>query len=119
MVGISWEGLPADPTTLGELIVLGAVAWILDETDLSIRLLGRAMDHFRPAATAGTNCTVTQALALAQFDSGAWTAAGAAAEEAFSLAAEAGAENVAVGTDPPGHAACHPRRPDRRAGAGR
>ncbi|MFE0702202.1 ATP-binding protein [Streptomyces sp. NPDC058872] len=97
VVGTSWEGPLADPATLGELIVLGAVAWVLDETDLSIRLLGRAMDHFRPVATAGTNCTVTQTLALAQFDSGAWTAAGSAAEEAFSLAAEAGAENVAVG----------------------
>ncbi|MFF0479217.1 AAA family ATPase [Streptomyces sp. NPDC004284] len=97
VTGSSWEGPLADPTTLGELIVLGATAWLLDETDLSIRLLGRAMDHFRPAATAGTNCTVTQALALALFDSGAWTAAGSAAEAAFGLAAEAGAENVAVG----------------------
>ncbi|MEU2234950.1 helix-turn-helix transcriptional regulator [Streptomyces vietnamensis] len=98
LAGPSWEEGPVlDPTMLGELIMLGATAWILDETDLSIRLLGRAMDHFRPTATAGTNCTVTQALALALFDSGAWTAAGSAAEEAFSLAAEAGADNVAVG----------------------
>lgn len=95
--GPSWEGSVSDPTTLGDLMMLGATAWILDETALSVRLLGRAMDHYRPAATAGTNCTVTQALALALFDSGAWTAAGSAAEDAYCLAAEAGAENVAVG----------------------
>ncbi|MET9423507.1 LuxR family transcriptional regulator [Streptomyces sp. NPDC006540] len=91
------DGGVSDPTTLGDLMMLGATAWILDETDLAVRLLGRAMDHYRPAAMAGTNCTVTQALALALFDSGAWTAAGAAAEDAYCLAAEAGAENVAVG----------------------
>ncbi|MFH8610074.1 AAA family ATPase [Streptomyces sp. NPDC018029] len=97
VAGPSWEGPVSDPTTLGDLTMLGATAWILDETDLSVRLLGRAMDHYRPAATAGANCTVTQALALALFDSGAWTAAWSAAEDAYSLAAEAGAENVAVG----------------------
>lgn len=91
------DGGGSDPTPLGDLVMLGATAWILDETDLSVRLLGRAMDHFRPTSTAGTNCTVTQALALALFDSGAWTAAGSAAEDAYGLAAEAGAENVAVG----------------------
>lgn len=91
------DGGVSDVTMLGDLTMLGATAWILDETDLSVRLLGRAMDHFRPAVTAGTNSTVTQALALALFDSGAWTAAGSAAEDAYGLAAEAGAENVAVG----------------------
>ncbi|MET9883249.1 helix-turn-helix transcriptional regulator [Streptomyces sp. NPDC006430] len=97
VAGPLWEASVSDTTTLGDLTMLGATAWILDETDLSVRLLGRAMDHFRPAATAGTNCTVTQALALALFDGGAWTAAGSAAEDAYYLAAGAGAENVAVG----------------------
>ncbi|MGW0767150.1 AAA family ATPase [Streptomyces sp. NPDC002676] len=91
------EGLVPDVTTLGDLTMLGAAAWIFDETDLSVRLLGRAMDHYRPAATAGTNCTLTHVLALALFDSGAWTAAGSTAEEAYGLAAEAGADYITVG----------------------
>ncbi|MFE3902001.1 ATP-binding protein [Streptomyces sp. NPDC059153] len=97
VAGPSWEGPVSDPTTLGDLTMLGATAWVLDETDLSVRLLGRVMDHFRPAATTGTHSTATQSLALALFDSGAWTAAGSAAEDAYCLAAEAGADHVAVG----------------------
>lgn len=87
---------PGDPT-LPELVTLGACAWILDETDLAVRLLGRAVDHHRRAATAGTNCTVAQALALALFETGAWSSAGTAAETAYRMAAEAGADNVTVG----------------------
>ncbi|MFD4322236.1 ATP-binding protein [Streptomyces sp. NPDC058548] len=83
--------------SLPDLVVLGASAWILDETETAGRLLGQARDHHRRAATAGTNCTVTQALALALFESGAWTAAETAAEDAFCMATEAGADNVAVG----------------------
>ncbi|GGY51277.1 hypothetical protein GCM10010363_35340 [Streptomyces omiyaensis] len=83
--------------TLSDLVVLGAAAWILDETELAVRLLGRARDHHRHAATAGANCTVAQALALAHFERGAWTAAATAAEEAFAMATEAGADNVTVG----------------------
>ncbi|MER5210585.1 AAA family ATPase [Streptomyces sp. NPDC002838] len=83
--------------SLSDLVALGAAAWILDETDEAVRLLDRAMDQLRRAATAGTNCTVAQALALALFESGAWTAAQSAAEEAFWMATEAGADNVTVG----------------------
>ncbi|MET9435729.1 AAA family ATPase [Streptomyces sp. NPDC006551] len=84
--------------SLTDFVVLGASAWILDETDLSVRLLGQAMDHHRRGPTAGTNCTVAQALALALFESGAWTESRAAAEEAFCMATEAGADNVSVGS---------------------
>ncbi|NUR42227.1 MAG: transcriptional regulator, partial [Streptomyces sp.] len=84
--------------TLPALVTLGGAAWILDETDEAVRLLGRAMDHLRRAATAGANCTVAQALALAHFESGAWDVALAAAEEASWLATEAGADNVGVGS---------------------
>ncbi|MEV0635886.1 AAA family ATPase [Streptomyces sp. NPDC050619] len=90
------DGLPDG--SLSELVSLGGAAWILDETDEAVRLLGRAMDQLRRAATAGANCTVAQALALALFESGAWTAAQSAAEEAFWLATEAGADNVTVGS---------------------
>lgn len=84
--------------SLSDFVMLGAVAWILDETDLTVRLLGQAMEHLRRAATAGANATVAQAYALALFESGAWTAARSAADDAFWMATEAGADNVTVGS---------------------
>lgn len=93
------DTLPDDSDrTLSGLVSLGGAAWILDETDEAVRLLGRAMDHLRRAATAGVNCTVAQALALAHFESGAWDAALGAAENAYWTATEAGADNVSVGS---------------------
>ncbi|MEU6378930.1 AAA family ATPase [Streptomyces sp. NPDC046909] len=93
------DTLPPDTDrTLPALVTLGGAAWILDETDEAVRLLGRARDHLRRAATAGANCTVAQALALAHFESGAWDEARTTAEEAFWLATEAGADNVGVGS---------------------
>ncbi|MCX5335829.1 AAA family ATPase [Streptomyces sp. NBC_00140] len=93
------DTLPDDSDrTLSGLVTLGGAAWILDETDEAVRLLGQAMDHLRQAATAGVNCTVAQALALAYFESGAWDAALKAAENAFWTATEAGADNVSVGS---------------------
>ncbi|MFE2416266.1 ATP-binding protein [Streptomyces hokutonensis] len=83
---------------LAGLVSLGGAAWILDETDEAVRLLDQAMDQLRRTATAGANCTVAQALALAHFESGAWSAAQAAAEEALWMATEAGADNVIVGS---------------------
>ncbi|MFD9789845.1 ATP-binding protein [Streptomyces sp. NPDC059070] len=80
-----------------DLLMLGGTAWILDETGLAVRLLGRAADHHRTAARAATNCTVAQALAVALFESGDWAAARSAAEEAFSMATEAEADNISVG----------------------
>lgn len=84
--------------SLAGLVSLGGAAWILDETDEAVRLLDQAMDQLRRAATAGANCTVAQALALAHFESGAWNAAQNVAEEALSMATEAGADNVIVGS---------------------
>ncbi|MBT2445465.1 AAA family ATPase [Streptomyces sp. ISL-36] len=84
--------------SLSDLVVLGATAWILDETDLAVRLLGQAMDHLRRSTTAGANATAAQALALALFESGAWTAAQSAAEDAYWMATDAGADNVSVGS---------------------
>ncbi|WP_181808203.1 helix-turn-helix transcriptional regulator, partial [Streptomyces shenzhenensis] len=85
--------------SLGNLTALGGTTWILDETEQAVRVLGRTMDLLRRAGSAGTNATVTQALALALFESGSWTAAGEAADEAFWMATEAGADNVTVGAD--------------------
>ncbi|MEU0250517.1 hypothetical protein ABZ192_40725 [Streptomyces sp. NPDC006235] len=78
--------------------MLGAVATVLDATDQAVRLYGQAMDHLRRTATAGTNATLARALALVLFDSGAWTAAQSAAEDACWTATEAGADNVTVGS---------------------
>ncbi|MFC9621222.1 AAA family ATPase [Streptomyces sp. NPDC056930] len=86
------------PESLGDLTALGGATWILDETEQAVHLLGRTMDLIRRAGSAGTNATVTQALALALFESGAWTAAQDAADEAFWMATEAGADNVTLGS---------------------
>ncbi|MEU6182195.1 hypothetical protein [Streptomyces coeruleorubidus] len=52
---------PAD----GPPINRGAGTTVLDATDQALRLYGRAMDHLRRTATAGTNATLARALALA------------------------------------------------------
>ncbi|MGW1006113.1 helix-turn-helix transcriptional regulator [Streptomyces sp. NPDC002520] len=83
--------------SLGDLTALGGTTWILDESEQAVRILGRTLDVLRRAGGAGTNATVAQALALAQFETGSWTAAQAAADEAFWMATEAGADNVTVG----------------------
>jgi tetratricopeptide (TPR) repeat protein len=83
--------------SLSALVLLGAAAMVLDATDQAVRLYGQAMDHLRRTATAGTNARLAQALAFALFDSGAWTAAQSAAEDAFWMATEAGADHVTVG----------------------
>ncbi|MFD4603239.1 AAA family ATPase [Streptomyces sp. NPDC058464] len=94
-----WEGLAAlaQEESLGNLTALGGATWILDETEQAVRILGLTMDLLRRAGSAGTNATVTQALALALFENGSWTAAEEAAHEAFWMATEAGADNVTVG----------------------
>jgi len=71
---------------------------VLDETAEAIRLLGGALDHLRRSPTAGANATVGQALALALYESGSWTAARNTLDEAYRTAAEAGLENVATGS---------------------
>ncbi|WP_089104242.1 helix-turn-helix transcriptional regulator [Streptomyces hyaluromycini] len=93
------EGLAAlaQEESLGNLTALGGATWILDETEQAVRVLGTTMDLLRRAGSAGTNATVTQALALALFENGSWTAAEDAAHEAFWMATEAGADNVTVG----------------------
>ncbi|XDO64345.1 AAA family ATPase [Streptomyces sp. RLB1-33] len=83
--------------SLSRLVVSGGAAWVLDETAEAIRLLGAAMDHLRRSPTSGANATVAQALALALYESGSWTEARAALDEAYGLAAEGGLENVVVG----------------------
>ncbi|MEU7473487.1 AAA family ATPase [Streptomyces sp. NPDC044984] len=73
-----------------QLTVLGAGAWILDDTTVAVRLLGEAMERLNAVTTAGSNATLGQALALAQFEAGAWEAAWSCAEDARRVAAENG-----------------------------
>lgn len=99
LLGLLKDGLAAmSPDSLGDLTALGGTTWILDETEQAVRILGRTMDVIRRAGSAGTNATVTQALALALFESGSWTAAQDAADDAFWMATEAGADNVTLGS---------------------
>lgn len=56
------------------------------------------MDHLRRTPTAGGNAVVAQALALALFESGAWSAARSTAQEAYRIAVEVGSDNAAVGS---------------------
>ncbi|MDH6708380.1 DNA-binding CsgD family transcriptional regulator [Kitasatospora sp. MAA19] len=88
----------APEDSLPHLAQLGAAAWVLDETELAVRLLGQAMDHLRRTPTAGGNPVVGQALALALFESGAWSVARSTAQEAYRMAVEVGADNSAVGS---------------------
>ncbi|MFH9090741.1 ATP-binding protein [Streptomyces sp. NPDC017673] len=72
----------------GQLSVLGAAAWMLDETASGVRLLSAAMERLRTETTTAANAMVGQALALAQFDAGAWEAACESAEDAQRVAGE-------------------------------
>lgn len=81
---------------LPDMVLLGGTAWVLDETDTAITLLGGALNHLRRTTTAGTNATVAQALATAQFDTGAWESADALAQDASRTAAEDGLEVAAA-----------------------
>ncbi|MFE5393080.1 AAA family ATPase [Streptomyces sp. NPDC056568] len=81
---------------LPDLVLLGGTAFVLDETDTAINLLGGALNHLRRTTTAGSNATVAQALASAQFDTGAWESADALAQEARHTAVEDGLEVAAA-----------------------
>ncbi|MFH8463217.1 AAA family ATPase [Streptomyces sp. NPDC017991] len=88
---------PVRDRPLSQLITWGAAAWVLDETGEAVQLLSGALEHLRRSPTGGANATVAQALALAQYESGAWTAARASLDEAYRTAAEGGLENVVAG----------------------
>ncbi|MGW4597838.1 ATP-binding protein [Streptomyces sp. NPDC004457] len=79
----------------GRLSVLGSAAWMLDETALGVRLLSEVMERLHTVTTAGSSAMVGQALALAQFDAGAWEAACESAEDARRVAEEKGLEAAA------------------------
>ncbi|NEA66335.1 LuxR family transcriptional regulator [Streptomyces sp. SID12488] len=88
----------AQDQRLSRLVVVGAAAWVLDETAEAVRLLGAALDHLRRSPTAGANATVANALGLALYESGSWTQARTVFDESYRTAAEAGLEIVAAGS---------------------
>ncbi|WP_369251457.1 AAA family ATPase [Streptomyces sp. R41] len=105
LLAATWSEPPPEPGSghegdlpLSRMVVSGGAAWVLDETAEAIRLLGAALEHLRRSPTAGANATVAQALALALYESGAWAECRSALDEAYRTAAEAGLENVAVGS---------------------
>jgi DNA-binding CsgD family transcriptional regulator len=79
--------------------VIGAAAWLLDETELAVRLMRDALSRLRaPGMRAGSGGTLS-ALQWACIDSGRWDEALAIAPEAADTAAAYRMEAVAASAD--------------------
>jgi len=87
----------ADQTT--DLGQVGAAAWLLDDTELAVRLLRAALGELRPPGMGGRSGGVLSALQWACLDSGRWDEALAAAREAADAAAAYRMETVAASAD--------------------
>jgi DNA-binding CsgD family transcriptional regulator len=78
---------------------LGAAAWILDETELAVRILREANTRLRAPGVSGRSGAVLSALQWACIDSGRWDDALDAAYEAGDIAAAYKMDPVAATTD--------------------
>jgi DNA-binding CsgD family transcriptional regulator len=78
---------------------VGAAAWILDETELAVRLLREALARLRAPGVRGGSGAVLSALQWACIDSGRWDDALDAAREAGDIAAAYKMETVAASAD--------------------
>jgi DNA-binding CsgD family transcriptional regulator len=78
---------------------LGAAAWLLDETELAIKLLRGAVDKLRAPGMRGRSGGALSALQWACLDSGRWDESLAAAREAADAAAAYRMETVAASAD--------------------
>jgi DNA-binding CsgD family transcriptional regulator len=87
------EGTVTDPG------MVGAAAWILDETELAVRVLREALTRLRAPGVRGASGAVLSALQWACIDSGRWDDALDAAREAGDIAAAYKMEAVAATTD--------------------
>jgi len=85
-----------DVVDLGKL---GAAAWILDETELAVRILREALTRLRAPGVSGRSGAVLSALQWACIDSGRWDDALDAAYEAGDIAAAYKMDPVAATTD--------------------
>jgi tetratricopeptide (TPR) repeat protein len=78
---------------------VGGAAWILDETELAVRLLRAALSELRAPGVRGASGAMLSVLEWACIDSGRWDDALAAAREASDLAAAYKMETVAASAD--------------------
>jgi len=85
--------------SLFDLVVVSGAAWILDETELAVRLLRAALSELRAPGVRGASGAVLSVLEWACIDSGRWDDALAAAREASDIAAAYKMETVAGSAD--------------------
>ena len=85
--------------TLTEVGQVGAAAWLLDETELAVRLLRDAVSTQAAPGLRGRSVGALSALQWAYIDSGRWDEALAAAREAADTAAAYNMETVAASAD--------------------
>jgi len=78
---------------------VGAAAWLLDETELAVRLLRAALGRLRAPGMRGRSGGALSALQWACLDSGRWDESLAAAREAADAAAAYRMETVAASAD--------------------
>jgi hypothetical protein len=78
---------------------VGGAAWILDETELAVRVLREALSQLRAPGVRGASGAVLSVLEWACIDSGRWDDALAAAREANDIAAAYKMETVAGSAD--------------------
>jgi DNA-binding CsgD family transcriptional regulator len=78
---------------------VGGAAWILDETELAVRVLREALGQLRAPGVRGASGAVLSVLEWACIDSGRWDDALAAAREANDIAAAYKMETVAGSAD--------------------
>jgi DNA-binding CsgD family transcriptional regulator len=82
-----------------DLAKIGAAGWLLDETELAVRLLREALGRLRAPGVRGGSGAALSALQWACIDSGRWDEALAAAREASDAAAAYKMEIVAATAD--------------------
>ncbi len=82
----------------GRLLILGAIAYVLDEPETVVRLLGELLDRMRRAVTSGGNALVAATLAWAHLETGAWRQAREVLDEASRVALETDLRLVGANT---------------------
>jgi DNA-binding CsgD family transcriptional regulator len=85
--------------SLSAPIEVGGAAWILDETELAVRVLRAALSRLRAPGVRGASGAALSVLEWACIDSGRWDDALAAACEASDIAAAYKMESVAGSAD--------------------
>jgi len=90
------HSIAGQTTDLGQV---GAAAWLLDETELAVRLLRDALGRLRAPGMRGRSGGALSALQWACIDSGRWDESLAAAREAADAAAAYRMETVAASAD--------------------